>query len=36
MAGAGVEHETESPEDAYARFATGKKARYRDGWLPAL
>jgi uncharacterized cupin superfamily protein len=32
--GAGVERETKSPQDAYARFETGKPIAYRDGWLP--
>ena len=32
--GAGVERETNSAEEAYARFETRKPTRYRDGWLP--
>jgi hypothetical protein len=32
--GAGVEHETRSPAEAYARFPKSEFARYRDGWLP--
>ena len=32
--GAGVERETTDPEEAYARFADSKSARYEDGWLP--
>ena len=32
--GAGVEHETADPEEAYARFQPRRPARYREGWLP--
>jgi hypothetical protein len=32
--GAGVEHETTEPKEAYARFAPSRPTRYRDGWLP--
>jgi hypothetical protein len=32
--GAGVEHETTRPEEAYARFPRSELTRYRDGWLP--
>jgi len=32
--GAGVEMETTSAEQAYARFAKPQPTRYRDGWLP--
>ncbi len=32
--GAGVEHETTDPEEAYARFPPRAPARYREGWLP--
>jgi uncharacterized cupin superfamily protein len=32
--GAGVETETTSAEEAYARFEKRKPTRYRDGWLP--
>jgi hypothetical protein len=32
--GAGVERETKSPEEAYARFERGKPTAYREGWLP--
>jgi uncharacterized cupin superfamily protein len=32
--GAGVERETTEPSEAYARFARGTLARYRDGSLP--
>jgi uncharacterized cupin superfamily protein len=32
--GAGVEQETTSAEEAYARFETRKPAQYHDGWLP--
>jgi uncharacterized cupin superfamily protein len=31
--GAGVEHETNDPEEAYARFPARERARYREGWL---
>jgi hypothetical protein len=31
--GAGVEHETTVPSEAYARFPRGGLTRYRDGWL---
>jgi uncharacterized cupin superfamily protein len=32
--GAGVEHETTDPEEAYARFPRRESNRYREGWLP--
>jgi uncharacterized cupin superfamily protein len=32
--GAGVEQETTSPEEAYARFPPRVSVRYREGWLP--
>jgi len=32
--GAGVEHETTDPEEAYARFPERKPTRYREAWLP--
>ena len=32
--GAGVEAETTSPAEAYARFPEGRFMRYREGWLP--
>jgi uncharacterized cupin superfamily protein len=32
--GAGVERETRSAQEAYARFERGKPIAYRDGWLP--
>jgi uncharacterized cupin superfamily protein len=32
--GAGVEAETTSPAEAYARFPDGRFTRYREGWLP--
>jgi uncharacterized cupin superfamily protein len=32
--GAGVEHETTDPAEAYARFGTSELTRYRPGWLP--
>ena len=32
--GAGVESETTSPAEAYARFPEGRFTRYREGWLP--
>ena len=32
--GAGVEHETTEPSEAYARFGRSKLTRYREGWLP--
>jgi uncharacterized cupin superfamily protein len=32
--GAGVEAETTSPAEAYARFPEGRFIRYREGWLP--
>jgi uncharacterized cupin superfamily protein len=32
--GAGVERDTTSPEEAYARFPPRQSQRYRDGWLP--
>ena len=31
--GAGVEHETTEPDEAYARFHGSKLTRYCDGWL---
>ena len=31
--GAGVEHETTDPPEAYARFGRSELTRYRDGWL---
>jgi uncharacterized cupin superfamily protein len=31
--GAGVERETTSPPEAYARFGPGRLTAYRDGWL---
>ncbi|HEX6723641.1 MAG TPA: cupin domain-containing protein [Gaiella sp.] len=33
--GAGVEHETTEPREAYARFPPSRLTRYRDAWLPA-
>jgi uncharacterized cupin superfamily protein len=33
--GAGVEHETTDPQQAYARFPQRRPTRYREGWLPA-
>jgi uncharacterized cupin superfamily protein len=32
--GAGVEHETTEPNEAYARFADREPTPYREGWLP--
>jgi uncharacterized cupin superfamily protein len=32
--GAGVEHETTEPDEAYSQFARRKPTRYREGWLP--
>jgi uncharacterized cupin superfamily protein len=32
--GAGVEHETDDPEEAYARFPRREPHAYREGWLP--
>jgi len=32
--GAGVEHETNDVDEAYARFPELELTRYRDGWLP--
>jgi uncharacterized cupin superfamily protein len=32
--GAGVEHETTRPAEAYARFPGSSRSPYRDGWLP--
>lgn len=32
--GASVEQETTKPAEAYARFPSWTRARYRDGWLP--
>jgi uncharacterized cupin superfamily protein len=34
--GAGVEHETTDPKDAYARFPHSELTRYREGWLPEV
>ncbi len=34
--GAGVEQETTSPAEAYARFPPSQRSKYRDGWLPDL
>ena len=34
--GAGVERETTSAAEAYARFPRGKLTRYREGWLPPI
>ena len=31
---AGVEKETNDPDEAYARFADTKPTQYQDGWLP--
>jgi uncharacterized cupin superfamily protein len=31
---AGVEHETTSVDEAYARYPAPETTRYRDGWLP--
>jgi uncharacterized cupin superfamily protein len=31
--GAGVEHDTSDPHEAYARFEHRQPMRYRDGWL---
>ena len=31
--GAGVEQETTDPQQAYARFPTRERTRYREGWL---
>jgi uncharacterized cupin superfamily protein len=31
---AGVEEETREPREAYARFASPERTRYREGWLP--
>jgi uncharacterized cupin superfamily protein len=33
--GAGVEHETTDPEEAYARFGPREPTEYREGWLPS-
>lgn len=33
--GVGVERETSSAEEAYARFRDPEHARYREGWLPS-
>lgn len=33
--GAGVEHETNEPREAYARFPPSRLTRYRDGRLPS-
>jgi uncharacterized cupin superfamily protein len=32
--GAGVEHETTDPKEAYGRFPDREPSRYREGWLP--
>jgi uncharacterized cupin superfamily protein len=32
--GAGVDHETNDPEQAYARFPARRPTRYEEGWLP--
>ena len=32
--GAGVDRETQEPDEAYARFAKDTATRYRAGWLP--
>jgi uncharacterized cupin superfamily protein len=32
--GAGVEHETRDPEQAYAKLAEDTETPYQDGWLP--
>jgi uncharacterized cupin superfamily protein len=32
--GAGVEEETNEPDEAYARFTRRQPTRYREGWLP--
>jgi uncharacterized cupin superfamily protein len=32
--GAGVDHETAKPDEAYARFSDREPAAYREGWLP--
>jgi uncharacterized cupin superfamily protein len=34
--GAGVERETTSQQEAYARFPESRFTRYQDGWLPAV
>jgi uncharacterized cupin superfamily protein len=34
--GAGVEEDTTSPSEAYARFPPPKRCPYRAGWLPQL
>ena len=31
---AGVDQETDSPKQAYARYETGRPVAYRSGWLP--
>jgi hypothetical protein len=31
---AGVEKETNAPDQAYAHLERGKPTLYRDGWLP--
>jgi uncharacterized cupin superfamily protein len=33
--GAGVEHETRDPDQAYAEIAPDAAIEYRDGWLPS-
>jgi uncharacterized cupin superfamily protein len=32
--GAGVERETTDAQEAYARFPTRERTRYREGWIP--
>jgi hypothetical protein len=34
--GAGVEQETTTPAEAYARFPPSARSTYREGWLPNL
>jgi hypothetical protein len=34
--GAGVEHETADPSEAYGSFADWKRSLYQEGWLPDL
>jgi uncharacterized cupin superfamily protein len=33
--GAGVDHETSLPDEAYKRFPEREPSRYREGWLPS-
>jgi uncharacterized cupin superfamily protein len=33
--GAGVDHETSLPDEAYQRFPEREPSRYREGWLPS-